>query len=819
MAFLMLLAFSLTLFLSATLLFLVQPMVGKMILPYLGGTPAVWNTCMVLFQALLLAGYSYAHLLSRKMAVKKQVLLHLLALAIPVGVLVFLRFDVVRVAEYWPPPATANPAGWLLAVLLIVAGLPFLVVSTTAPLLQKWFASTDHPTAHDPYFLYGASNVGSMLALLAYPAFVERKIGVQNQTLAWIAGYLALGVMVLFCGLLASSSATTTAARDEDNDDEAPGLARMMRWVLLAFVPSSLMLGLTTHITTDIAAIPLLWILPLTLYLLSFIFVFAGNFFRNLLHWLALVALCAYVAFESWNHATGKPLAESFDLLMQVLFGGQASPEIPPEVKLAIGGCLVLPWIGLLIFLNRSAALLHGIWVLLLPVLIVAVTFEWDLRKEGWLKEYQAIMLHHLALFVTAMVCHGELARTRPSPAHLTGFYLLMSLGGVLGGLFNALVAPVVFDRIVEYPLVIAFACVLMPRFGRSVPGLLRKLDFSLAGLLFVFGIVMAGFFLGTSYLNAKQADEILAKLPADDSLPEWAVNFKKRMRGYLANSDANLMVRERNFFGCFKVTRMDWLDGSEEFHTMLHGTTTHGMQCYYPEERRAEPLTYFHRKGPIGKLFESVYAREKNQRVCVLGVGTGTLGAYMKSGWDLTLYEIDPAVVRVAFDQRYFTYLPDAEARGAKVKVDLGDGRLQIAKAPDQAYDMIFMDAFTSDAVPVHLLTKEAFEIYLKKLAPGGLIVVNISNRYLDFEAVLGNLAEDLKLKARYSYGSSDKSLDMYGCSWVVMARDDASFGTLLDFTDDEGATKWKPLPTDPDLGVWTDDYSNLLAVFRWNR
>jgi SAM-dependent methyltransferase len=795
----MLVAFASTLFLSATLLFLVQPMVGKLALPLLGGTPAVWNTCMVFFQALLLAGYSYGHFLTRGANVRKQMAIHAFVLAAALVPLALLRFDVVRLAEHWPPPATANPAGWLLAVLLLAAGLPFFAVSTTAPLLQKWFAGTDHPSARDPYFLYGASNLGSMLALLAYPTFVERHVGVQVQALAWAAGFVALALSILLCGRLAGTSAPPAVKDLGQGPADEPGPFRQLRWVLLAFVPSSLMLGLTTHITTDIAAIPLLWILPLALYLLSFIFVFSGTFFQNLLHWLALTAVAAYLAWETWAGI------------------GDSSPDAAALAKLA--GCAAAPVLGLLLFFNRSQGLLHGTWVLLLPVLICAVAVDFDLRHTDTLAEYQVILLHLAALFTASMVCHGELARTRPAPAHLTGFYLLLSLGGVLGGLFNALVAPVVFDHIVEYPLVIALACLLLPRAGVAQPGWPRRLDAALAGAIGLCGLASAGFFLINGFATTRQVSDFVRRTSLLDRVPSWAKSSVQAVVDHLGSDDSSLMLRRRNFFGCFRVYRMEDEGGMRERHLMQHGTTTHGMQCYYPEERRSEPLTYFHRQGPIGQLFEAVYARERPQRVCVLGVGTGTLAAYLKPGWELKLYEIDHAVVEVAFDPHYFTYLPDALARGVKVDVEMGDGRLQIGKAADQSFDLIFMDAFTSDAVPVHLLTREALQTYLRKLAPGGLIVVNIANRYLRLEPVLGNLARELKIEGRGCAGDEDQSIEMYGTHWVVLGRDEASLGKLAEGPAEDSSLHWQPLRTDARVGVWTDDYSNLLGVFRWNR
>jgi SAM-dependent methyltransferase len=804
----MLLVFAFTLFFSATLLFLVQPLVGKLILPYLGGTPAVWNTCMVFFQALLLAGYAYAHALSRWFSMRSQLVVHAIVLLTPLIPLSLLCFDVGWVAQNWPPEGNANPIPWLLTVLLVTAGLPFFVVSTSAPLMQNWFAGTDHPAARDPYFLYAASNVGSMLALLCYPSVIEPYLRLANQRVLWALAYAGLAVMILVCGLLAARAAQrkgvqplpSTEAKERDVPTSHPTMWRRLRWILLAFVPSSLMLGVTTHITTDIAAIPLLWILPLALYLLSFILVFS---------------------------------------------------RIP--------------------FLAQA---IHGCMLLLLPVVVLALTFEYVLIAHYDLRNFEKILLHLAGLFVIAMVCHGELARTRPSTAYLTEFFLLMSLGGVLGGMFNALVAPNLFNRVWEYPLIIAVACLLMPRFGAEATDSpwLRWPDWIFAAGLGLFGILAGGMLFLRAFVSLEEAHVYVNKY-----LPSSLQRPGRFLVGNLCESQADVIVRERNFFGYFSVVQFWYHQDKlhERYHKMFHGTTTHGMQCLEPPERRLEPLTYFHRTGPIGQLFDVIEARKKPQNVAVLGVGTGTLAAYMRRGWDLTLYEIDPVVVRVARDTNFFTYIPDAEKGGVHVKVILGDGRLQFQKAPDSFYDMIFMDAFTSDAVPVHLITREAVQMYLTKLKPDGVLVINIANRYLGFNPVLGNLAKDLSLEGWMSAGEEDRTIDRYATAWVVMARNQQALGDLLEKTvveepalpdvDVEAHAKvppskepvaggpalldligtvglmgspfgqgpllagsalfprragqrcWVPLRTDPRLGVWTDDYSNLLSVFRW--
>lgn len=776
MPLLTLLVFSLTLFVSASLLFLVQPMLGKLLLPYLGGTPAVWNACMVFFQVLLLAGYLYAHALSRWFSLRTQWLIHGGILLAPLAPLLVWQFDVGLIAQDWrPPPTESNPIPWLLIVLLLLAGLPFFVVSTSAPLLQKWFAGTAHPTAQDPYFLYGASNVGSMLALLSYPVLIETNLGVPSQTRLWTFGYVFLALLIAGCAWTARRFAATegpsipekeSAQGGGNTEASAPSLWRRLRWIALATVPSSLMLGVTTYLTTDIAAVPFFWIIPLALYLLSFIMVFS---------------------------------------------------RLPDMVRRFL--------------------------IVALPVaipLVVASPFRNDLFQS---RNFWLMMMHWMGLYVVAMVCHGELARSRPPVRYLTEFYLWISFGGALGGIFNTLIAPQIFVKVIEYPLMMAAACVLLfplPKLDDASPRR-RWLKLGLTAGLGLVGLVLGGFLLSNIFPEVRSAIPFL----------EPFRNYAKSFAQDYGDDDSAIIYEERNFFGYFSIWRgsrndsllsADTRDPDKDpqpqrrvFHTMYHGTTIHGKECM-DEDCLGQPLTYFHRDGPIGHLFETVYAKNKPQRVAVLGLGAGTLAGYMKPGWELTLYEIDPAVVRVAEDPNYFTYLTGARKRGVEVHTVLGDGRLQIQKAPDQSFDLIFMDAFTSDAVPVHLITKEALELYSRKLAPDGLIVVNVTNRFLNLEPVLGNLAEAIgmvglsRVDPLPGHFADAKDLENYlrlidkynkmervpGSHWLVLARDRKDFGALSDAQDAQGRHYWQVLHTDPAIGVWTDNYSNLLKILK---
>jgi predicted O-methyltransferase YrrM len=539
--------------------------------------------------------------------------------------------------------------------------------------------------------------------------------------------------------------------------------------------------------------------------------------------------------------------------------------------------CLLLP------------RLTHAVMVLSLPVIIMFLTiplwsgrpfefnfwefaqddsalFKWTIQRAHYSYTWHSWSinaLHFIALFVAAMVCHGELARTRPSTRYLTAFYLCMSIGGVLGGLFNGIVAPIAFSSLVEYPLVIALACLLVPRLGLAERGSVgRWVDLLVPAAVFAFGLVTAFVFLAREVpIIGEFARFQMKRLPDQtrERYQEWEWEFGRR--------EASLLQTERGFFGIVRVRRKeyDWSHGypyekwQGKYHYMQHGNIDHGLQrlefspegecaiyaplvaCSDPldaaltaiiraqvraERRRDEPIAYFQQSGPIGDIFAAARAKKKNLRIGVLGMGTGTLAGYAQPGWQIDYYEIDPAVVRIAYNEEFFTYLPDAERRGVKVEKFLGDGRLQIQKnAPDHAYDLLFMDAFSSDSVPVHLLTKEAIEMYLQKLAPGGIIIVNIANRYLDFRHIFGNLAEDLGLASLYGWSVGDdpaigEHADLYGCDWVLLAPRQENFGLLNDLVDKPNPYKgWKTLPVDHDLGVWTDDFSNLLSVFNWNR
>jgi len=761
--------YALTLFTGATLLFVMQPMVGKMILPLLGGTPAVWSTCMVFFQAALLGGYAYAHASAARLRPARQALLHLIVLAGPLAVLpLTVNPRLLRGGE-------ANPVLDVLTLLSVSVGLPFLVVSATAPLLQQWFTRTGHPAARDPYFLYAASNLGSMLALLGYPTLVEPRLPLQGpgwltQTTLWGAGYGILAVLTALCALTlwwkpAGAAAAAPEGAADAPAEPAPGWPRRLRWIVLAFAPSSLLLGTTTYITTDLAAVPLLWVLPLAIYLLTFI-----------------------LAFGRW-------------------------PRVLHRAVVAI----TLP-VVLVVFFLMVSALPERIWVIVL-----------------W---------HFGVLFVIALACHGALALDRPAPRHLTEFYLLISVGGVLGGLFNALLAPVVFSSLIEYPLVMVLACVLL-RAGRGGaglgPGALRAaaLVLLVAALALVLYSESATLRVDFSFLarvldwSSAQVGDRLDPIerPLNKALiygpPLLLAWFLRRrplhlgvalaavllVSGYVDARNNDQIRQSRSFFGVLRISR----DRDPKGYTELrHGTTLHGRQSLEPS-RRAEPLSYYQSKGPIGQLFTELDRRPGAVRMAVIGLGTGTLAAYARPGDRVTFYEIDRLVRDVAFDRSYFTYAADARDRGASLRLELGDARIRLdavrRERPEERYDVILVDAFSSDAIPVHLLTREALRLYFDLLGPRGIIALHISNRYLRLEPVVANLAADRGYAGLLQHGDTGDVRGGVEASWVLLARRPEDFGELA------SDSRWTvaSLQPEPAVGTWTDDFHNLLSVFKW--
>ncbi len=735
--------FALTVFSSAALVFLVQPMVARMVLPLLGGSSSVWNTSMAFFQIALLAGYAYAHALQRIASVRNQALIHCAALAIAAIALP------LRVSGLAGPPSSDNPNLWLLAVLTLSIGAPFAVLSATAPLVQAWHARTiGAAEGKEPYVLYAASNLGSLIALLAYPIVVEPLFSLADQRYCWSAGY---GLFVLLIASLGFTVSRVRALPAEPavSASPAPVWRDRLVWIALAAIPSSLMLGVTTYITTDVASAPFLWVLPLALYLGTFIIAF------------------------------------------------QAKPAIPPDLTLTFQGAAMAACVALLPF----RATFFGL----------------------------QLFIHLAAFFLTALMCHQRLVARRPEPARLTEFYLCLSIGGVVGGGFNAFVAPVIFNDVLEYPLILALSCLARPwgdlnrvpiwtwamlilglaaavatpvavTFAsahlthRSVVGAFDQaelFDMAMKGLL-VLAVIAAFmvrtralFFLGIiavlSYASQTAADRT-------DTRESW-----------------------RSFFGVMKRSETIVPGIGGKVKMLAHGTTLHGAQAQAPAYR-CQPLVYYAARTPIGQVFRARAAGAPALRIGAVGLGTGSVAAYVRKADHLTFFEIDPLVVKIATDPANFTFTTEC----AKGRVDyvIGDARLTVAKQPAGSFDILLIDAFSSDAVPAHLLTVEAVQGYLGKLKPDGILILHLSNRNLDLMGpaqAVARRAGGWALVQEFRPGK-----DRAG-SWespedaVIVAKSHAALAGFL------ATGQWRT--ANPFLArPWTDDYTNLAGALYSN-
>jgi hypothetical protein len=699
-------------FLSATLLFLIQPMAAKLLLPVFGGGPSIWNTSMVFFQVFLVAGYAYAHfatLLPRR----THLLIHVGVLA---AALLVLPFHVPQLVT----GASGSPSLLLLGSLTIMVGAPFFLLSTMAPVLQRWFAWSDHPRAHDPYFLYAAGNAGSVLGLLSYPFLVEPLLDLRNQALVWTAGYvllvsLAAATAVVVWRFRPSSAAVVAGLRSVAGP--VPSLRRVAGWGGWTFVPSALMLAATAYITTDIAPVPLLWVVPLTVYLATFI-----------------------VAFSSVGPALVRPASVTATAL----------------------------------------ALLAGLQMVGMFMVPVPVT----------------VGLHVALLGAVGTAFHGYLVADRPPAEHLTRFYLAMSVGGALGGSFVALVAPLVFPTLLEYAILLVAAVVALERNGRFLD---RGTPVTRLLSLLVLFLAFCGAFLWADALPAGRLllFAALALVAAASHVRNViAVTILLGALAMSAYTAASSLHIERTFFGVHRVV----IDG--ENHELVHGSTVHGVQSTDPE-LRGIPMSYYHPDGPLGDLMR--LARGSGPLdVGVVGLGTGAVAAYGQTGDRIVFYEIDPAVLDIAQNDRLFTYLTDTPAN---IEVVLGDGRLTL-EASDAQHDMLIVDAFSSDAIPVHLLTQQAIELYLSRVTDAGTVAIHISNRNLDLAPVVAAIAEQDGVDAwvRRDRNTPDDSVGRAPSEWIVLAGPSAG---VPDGWEDLSAVT-------PRRVLWTDSHSDVLRILR---
>lgn len=733
-------------FLSALLLFMIQPMAAKSALPMLGGAPFVWNGCMLFFQTLLLGGYLYAHGLNRFLPVRQQVFVH-----IPLLVFALFYFPTAFVGSDTIQPAH-EPLRWLLTMLTLSIGMPFFVMSATAPLVQRWFSVASPKHAENPYFLYAASNLGSFGALLAYPFIVEPNLTLAGQ-LSWMhTGFTLLLFLFVAAGVnLCMYAPPALAAGKSPAAGSAASPSTILRWLLLAAIPSSLLYGVTAHITTDIASFPLFWVIPLAVYLLTFILVFAKKPLG--------------VRFSQQIHI---PLVSAF-LLFSLLYSG------------------------------------HGLWPML---------------------------MHLIVFFVVAMSCHGHLADSRPHAKHLTQFYLWMSLGGVLGGAFNIFVAPNIFTAVAEYPLalMVSMAAIIPWSAYRNIAW---KKDAALPVL--IVGIIYGACAFGLahdSHLAGIFAtrESVLGHVGKIDSAI-WmsmivAVNIsivavvflyeRKRLIASLITAVAiysgyqmmtSYSARDgdyfaaRNIFGVSRIIE----NRAMKSRQLMHGTTTHGVQSTDPALRLK--LTSYY--PPLALIFDALDAQTARQPIAGLGLGVGTAACTSARAKTIDFFEINPLVEKIARDDKYFTYLRDCPA---KAEVHIGDARIGIGGMPNGYYSLIVADAFSSDAIPVHMLTLEAAAMYMEKVAKNGAVAYNVSNRYLDLAPVLAAIAAELNLKAYWlSYIPKDPSGLEYGSEWVVLTRSEAFGKNLL-----AKNKTWQELPPADKSYLWRDDFSNIVKVMK---
>jgi len=730
------LLFSATLCTSAGLLFWIQPLIAKTLLPLLGGAPAVWNTCLLFFQSTLLLGYVYALASSRWLSLRAQVALHVFLLLL-IAIYVF-RSPVN--APVLPASQQEAPARWLLETLMISIGPSFFVISASNPLFQSWFSKLQHYLAVDPYFLFAASNAGSLLALLAFPLVLEPNLGLSRQFQLWRVTFVLLVTLTCVIALTVTTLARKSVAASDLHEaepspveiDAKPTIIRRLRWLALSFVPSSLMIGVTTYITADVAAVPLLWVIPLALYLLTFVLAFSKR---------------QFVSAASLN----RPLIVAALVVTLILASGATEPA----------------------------------WLLILANLIFFT--------------------------LAALMCHKRLANDRPAVTHLAEYYLWIAVGGALGSVFNVLVAPVLFTSIVEYPLAIVLACMLLRGDTRSGNEWYFDLIYPVGLYVLTVGLAILINYLrpGSSSINLIIVlgvpliivNHFFRERPVRLGLGLAAVMLASVY--YSGFTDRQLHV-VRNFFGTTRVTT----DSNNRINTLYSGNTVHGRQ-FVDQSRRCEPLSYHHENGPLGQIMAVFNAAPANSHVAVIGLGVGAMASYSRPAQEWTFYEINPDVINLARTSRYFTYLQHC-ASGTMNVVE-GDARLSLRNAQTGQYGLIVLDAFSSDAIPVHLVTQQALDLYLAKLADGGILAFHISNRSLNLKPILADLAESRNLICIGFDDLKPSSLEGKDPSqWVVMARAEPEISNL------SINSQWQRLPG-TNSRVWSDDFSNILRAIKW--
>lgn len=706
--------FATTSFLGASLLFMIQPLAAKLILPSYGGSATVWSTSSLLFQLLLLAGYVYAHVTTRRLGARWQPRAHLLLLALPLLALP------LALPPDTAPSADDSPVLWLLRTLIVMVGLPFAVLSTTGPLIQRWYSWSGGPRSDDPYFLFAGSNLGSFVGLLAYPFAIEPLLTLTQQRVWWSAAFCVFLVLMTICALNVSDGGT--AAQTISVPSSGPSRWQLALWCFWAFLPSSTMLAATAHLSTDIAAVPLLWVLPLAAYLASFVLAFARSS-RTVS--ARLVVPCVVFA-------------------------------VSTGVVSGLGSSALSPIVGLVVAANVVAVALAG------------------------------------------FAAHARLAATRPDPAHLTLFYLVVSVGGALGGVLNGVVAPLLFDGVWEY----FFTVALVPALAIGLPPAritARRVGAVVGSVAAVLVVVMVMRLAGV--LTPAVAAVLLIAVVATLMIAWLTLRAAALLTGTLLIASVALVVvqdqssllTERTFYGSYRVR------ASADQHLLLSGTTIHGTQ-FLSDDLSRTPTTYYAADGPFGDLVDITSPAD----MAVVGLGAGAIAAYGSDVPRIRFFEIDPAVVDIAQNARWFTYLGDSKA---DVDVVVGDGRLAMADQRAASFDVVALDAFSSDSIPVHILTREAIELFLSRVRPDGALAVHISNRIFDLRPVLAAHARDLGLRAVIGRGGDGPGAEV--SEWVVLTRSAETADRL------ENVGRWTSLPTSPSV-EWTDDYSSVLSVLR---
>lgn len=765
------LPFALTIFTGAFLLFQVQPLIGKFILPWFGGGPGVWTSCLLFFQTLLLGGYAYAHFSSTRLKPKQQVIVHLVLLGLSLVVLP------IAPSEGWKSHVEGDPTMRILMLLTISIGLPYFVLSSTGPLMQQWFSQTNPGIS--PYRLYALSNVGSLLALLSYPAFFEVKFTRHTQAAMWSAG---LALFVLFCGYcawllwrraagnglpppapapvpteLASGAGGDPAIAAPAVEEPTSGVDKLL-WVSLPAIASVLLLATTNKLSQEIAVIPFLWVLPLSLYLITFIICF--------------------------DHAR---------------------------------------------WYNR--------WVFI-PLLVVAMAVVAQLLPVGTDAPMRLqIVGYTAALFIACMVCHGELYRLKPPPQRLTGYYLLISAGGALGGFFVAIVAPALFSDYRELQLglwLLSYGVGVLAYRHRSRDLVLAT---GIGALLLLVAIpLLRSYFDDSSGLQAEFVElfkeratyigvtvAVFIVCMVDFRRRRFVAQWEPRagwfvmflcvglgatfVTQWIKRSDVPVLSASRNFYGTLKV--YDYHPGDEEdnYRLLLHGATTHGLQFTAPQKAMM-PTSYYADSSGVGRAISRL--PQTPRRIGLVGLGTGTLAAYARPGDYMRIYEINPAVEKLARTQfKYLEYCP------GKVEIAMGDARLvmeqEVEQNRAQQFDLLALDAFSSDAIPVHLLTKEAFETYMKQLKPDGVIAVHISNRYLDLRPVVEKLAEAFELQVATISDDDEPDWWIYATTWMVLSKNKA----IMEHEEIRDAAE-PPEPLNRNFPLWTDDFASLYSIMK---